>query len=512
MKQKISDIVIRNTTYNIIGRFWQTLVAIFLTPYVIHRIGTDRYGLLAIIGAFTSYAGLFDAGVNSSFARFMAEYHADKKVEKITEVIKVGFLFYSAFGLIIATAAILFLNPMLGLFNIPAGLYQEAHIVFILGIALFVISSVFYVFSSVQVGLQRMDFSNKILIGASVINIIGTIFALQKGYGLIGLMIINLFVTGMISLANVIVARVLLPSGAHKNARIDITVFYRLLSFGWRSQLGRIAGIVTTQTDKILIAFFLSIGLVTPYQLGFNVILYVFSLTGLFVSALFPAFTQLSVQEGSAALINAYIKSAKYAAFIIVPAFIFTAISAPTIMTFWMGQPNSQATAVIRILSLGWMINALGQIGASLSIAVNKPQIMARGAGIAAVLNIVISIVLIKYFGFFGAAWGGSIAAATGVTYFFIELHRTLKVKPGSFIAVTVPCILIGLVAAIPTLFCVDFMLANKLGADRLTQFALLSIEGMIFAAIYLILAYLFRIFTVSDFDYFKNTIFSMRI
>ena len=66
----ISQKIIRNTTFNIIGRFWRILVALVLTPYIIRYIGIERYGIWALIGVVTSYFGLIDFGIGTSFIRF----------------------------------------------------------------------------------------------------------------------------------------------------------------------------------------------------------------------------------------------------------------------------------------------------------------------------------------------------------------------------------------------------------------------------------------------------------
>ena len=71
-KQNLSQKIIRNTIFNIIGRGWGILIALFLTPYIISHIGVERYGMWAIIGAVTGYFGLFDFGIGTSFVKYIS--------------------------------------------------------------------------------------------------------------------------------------------------------------------------------------------------------------------------------------------------------------------------------------------------------------------------------------------------------------------------------------------------------------------------------------------------------
>ena len=57
-----------------------------------------------------------------------------------------------------------------------------------------------------------MDISNKIGIGLSVINIAGTVFFLERGFGIIGLMVNNVIVFTVMAVINIVVAHKLVPA------------------------------------------------------------------------------------------------------------------------------------------------------------------------------------------------------------------------------------------------------------------------------------------------------------
>ncbi len=507
----VSHKVFRNTLFNISGKIFQVILAIFLTPYIVHRLGIERYGIMAMLGAITGYTGLLDVGVGSSFGRFIAEFRASKEYDKIGEVIGVGVVFYGIIGVFITTAIFFLSGTLIKIFSIPPYLYQDAYVVFMVGAVVFAVTNIFNVFSAVQVGLQRMDISNTIAIAASLVNAAGAVFVLESGYGLQGLMINAVIVCAITASANLIAAYALIPDIIRCRMRFSRQTFERLFNFGFRMQLVRIGGTITTQVDKILIASMLSIGLVTFFQLGLNIILFTASLSGLIVSALMPAFTQIVVEEGEDFAAKAYLKSVKYVSFTVVPVFMFLIFSASGVMNFWMSHPSALSARVIQILALAWMFNSIAQVSLSFCVAVNKPQLMAGGTIIMVIMNITLSFIFIKYFGFFGAAWGGMTAVSVGTAYILSRLHRTINIRWRHFLGMVIPCVAVGaLVLGIMEALQSIFPSLVRLPPGRLEQFILLAVEWAVFLALYLTGIYIVKFFRNDEFTSFKKLILSV--
>ena len=191
--------------------FWGIRIAVFLTPYIIHRIGVERFGVWALMGAVTSYFSLLDFGTGTSFVKYIAEFYTKKEFNKINQVVSTGFIFYLLLTVLVVTLSVFFIKPVILFLNIPPYLHNEAAFVLLTGIFIFFCSNAFSPFSSIQSGLQRMDIQNIVSVGMSIVNIIGTVFFLEKGYGLPGLMVNNAIIFIMASVINVLIARKILP-------------------------------------------------------------------------------------------------------------------------------------------------------------------------------------------------------------------------------------------------------------------------------------------------------------
>ncbi len=105
MTQTLSHKIVRNTIFNIIGRLWGMLVVLFLTPYIIGHIGTEKYGIWALVVVLTGYFGLLDCGVGTSFVKYISEYYTKKDYSGINRIVNTGFLLYAGFGALIVIFA-----------------------------------------------------------------------------------------------------------------------------------------------------------------------------------------------------------------------------------------------------------------------------------------------------------------------------------------------------------------------------------------------------------------------
>jgi O-antigen/teichoic acid export membrane protein len=311
-----------------LGRFWIFVVGVFVTPFIIKCIGIERFGVWAIIGVITGYFSLFDFGVGSSFVKYLSEYYTRKEYDKINQVINTGLVFYSFFGIGVIGVTFVFIDQLLVLFKVSAALYGETKFVVLAGIVLFTCNNALSSFSSLQSGLQRMDVTNKIAIGMSLINVTGILTFLSLGYGLAGLMVNNIILFCIVTIVNIAVAFRLVPSLRLGVRFVNRRMLAQLFNIGYRVQMTKVAGVITTQTDKILIGYFLSLGLVTYYQLGSGIVGAVMGFSYMLVSALIPAFAEIEARGERVKLIEAYLMTTKYLAFFMVPLFIFVIISA----------------------------------------------------------------------------------------------------------------------------------------------------------------------------------------
>jgi O-antigen/teichoic acid export membrane protein len=508
-QRSISYKVIVNTLYNTFGRSWSILVCIFLTPYIICRIGVDRFGVWAVVGVITGYFGLLDLGVGASFVKYISEFYARKEHNKISHIVSTGFTLYFVLAVVSFLLIFLLKGPILAFLNMPAYLLHEAGIVLVMGVALFGISNAMSPFLAMQGGLQRMDISNNINIGLSIVSIVGTIFFLERGFGIIGLMINNAIVLMILSAVNVVVAHFLMPELRFRLFYVDRTIFRRILNFGYNMQIAKVSGMIASHTDKILITCFLSIGLVAFYQLGSSVVYYAASLAGILTSALVPAFSEIEARGERRRLIEAYMRSLRYISFVIAPIFIYLAISAEQVIFIWLGYGYERSVAIIQILTGAFLVNTIAQVPLSVSMAIDKPRLMAVGSMITIISNVILSAIFIKLFGFFGAAWGTLIAVNAGTIYFVMRLNAEMKIPAKNILRAIMPY-LVSCAAASTVIFILTVLIENSPfhpGHGRIGTMVTFFIKGAIFLLSYLASVFYLKPFNADELEAIKKKV-----
>jgi O-antigen/teichoic acid export membrane protein len=471
--EPISSKIIRNTIFNAIGRCWAIIIVLILTPYIIHHIGEKRYGIWVIVGVITGYFGLFDFGVETSFEKYISEYYTKKDFKCLNEVVNTGFVFYSLLGATTSILVFILIKPIIGFLNIPNNLYTEAFFVFMLGIIIFALTNALSIFRAIQGGLQRMDISNKITIAISLPNIAGTIYFLESGYGLQGLMINYAIVVLVTSTVN---------------------IFF-----------GRFANLISFQTDKILITHFLSLGMVIYYQLGASILLRLRQVLLLLISALVPAVSEAEARNEEVFLKELYLRGSKYLIFITIPALFFITTNASLVISAWMGEGYERSALVIQILAVGYFAATVTGVASSIAAGVARTDIDMKFGLLLAVLNLSLSIFLIIKFGFIGVVLGTTVSLIVA-SFIFIKLFHDYfsSIPLNSFFQLFNKPLIACIMPVLIMIFLNHSLQNISLSYGRLVNISILGMNGILFALSYIIFIILSKYFDKYDIEIFK--------
>ena len=84
--EKRAHRLISNAIYNLIPQFWFLALTFFTTPFVLHRLGVDAYGILSIVTIVAGYLAFLDLGLNLAVIRFVAAHDAKGETDEINRV------------------------------------------------------------------------------------------------------------------------------------------------------------------------------------------------------------------------------------------------------------------------------------------------------------------------------------------------------------------------------------------------------------------------------------------
>ncbi|MCJ7580980.1 MAG: oligosaccharide flippase family protein [Candidatus Aminicenantes bacterium] len=504
--------VIANSIYNNIGYFWALIVSILLTAFIIHKLGIELFGIWILLEVMISFLSLLDfTGIGGAFVKYISEYHAKKDYENCSRVINLGWAYYTFFWIIVACFVLIFKKNILSLFDFPANSTSSLSFVFMGILLISFIRGSFAVFRSVLLGLQRMDITNSISILTSLVNAVGIIIFLNLGFELKGLVISGLITAFLTSVLQTIFAFRILPQMKFRPFSFDKIIFKKTFAYGVNIRIASIAELINTQIDKILLGLFLNTSFVGFYELGAKIAKIARSFPEQLLPAILPASSELSALDDKDNLQKLYFRGSKSICLLAFPIVFFIISNASFILVFWLGNTDFQQSALaLQILSIGYTFVLLVSMGRLIARGMGIPKYEMRSSVLMAVLNIILSVVLIIKLGFIGALLGTTISGFLGSIYFIYMFHRYIKESLFSMIRKIYFHPLIFCAISTAASLSINYLLKEFLLKDpsnRIEALYFLLINGIVFLGIYILFLYKSRYIDKYDREILSGTL-----
>jgi len=420
--------IARNSLFSLGRNVLSVPVLLLLTPYTIYKIGVEEFGLWALAGILSSYAQLSDFGITESLTKHIAEHHALGDGGAINRLVNTSFVLYVGFGLLGSVALTIGLDFIVSVvLQIPEALRDRVRIVFLASIAIFLFNIVFSVFGAVIVGFQRLDITNKILSATLLTGAGTTVFFLETGYRLEGLVLSNAVNAVIVVVCQIFFAKKLFPE-----LTLSLRKYFhreavsRIFSFAWKVQLSNATQILIFQLDRILLSRFVGLTAVGQYEIASRIASQVRMLVISLFAPMVPAASALHATEGEDVLTGLYRRSLKYMAATAIPlSAIVISLAHPFIRT-WMGKGYDVSSLTLQLLTAAFMVNLMTGPGSFVLNGINKPHIGMFTSIFGAAVNIVACLLLVGRMGYFGVIAGIVLALTLSALLFFGLLHKHL--------------------------------------------------------------------------------------
>ena len=402
-----------------------TIVLTFITtPILIGSLGKDSFGLFTILATIPLYAGLLDFGIEAGLVKHLTEYSELKNKEGVRQVMTFGLCCYIGLGAIF-TPLIYFTAPQIaGSFIKDELIRSTAESAIVLMFLYFVISGVANVFSARLISMHRMHH-------ATLISLFGQIFYTGsiltvlpwRPYVLtaIWIFLAQITLTACVLIAAVVLTRTPIICNPF---RIPSEIYRKLLAFGGWMQLNNLSGLVNNETDKFIIAWYLSLASVTPYQIGNKLAGLSRGIPFQLLAALLPAATIMHIGGDRNSNLNFYREMSR--ALMLLTLFItgfILSVSSLLIHT-WIGSDYPEANIVLFALATSFAVNNLTGGGVTMVRASGQPRYEAYYTILSTILNIGLTIVLAPLYGLYGILFGTVIANIIGSIFFMFLVHR----------------------------------------------------------------------------------------
>jgi O-antigen/teichoic acid export membrane protein len=491
MSSSLRDKVIKNTFYHFAAQAFGFLSPFVLTPLIIMHIGQTEFGIYAIVLGFIGTFGLLDFSFSASFIKFISEHYNQGKTEELNKTINTGLFFYIVFTLLICVIVLIFSESILRLINIPADLFELAQFSLYISLIIFFIATSSTIFVSVLISIQKMYLNSIIGLVINIINFVVTYLLLVSGYGLRGILYAQLVAVTVSVFFNIFLAFREVPGIRISPSYFSRITFKTMGSFGLQMQVSRFSTFLSEKYDEFLLGYFTTLGNVTYFNLANRVT----RLGKFFPLQLFqqvaPVAAELNAKKEENKLNELFFEATKYLTVFSAPIFLYILIFAELIIDTWMGPGYEITVYLLRFLAIGQLVNLLiSAPGNSIIPNLGKPKFLMYEGLINLGVNLVLSFLLIKYYGILGAAIGTSVATIVSSFYLYFTSAAYFKENPLTFIfrSLFKPLIISTILCTV--MFGIYFISDKyvNFAQNRITGLVLILVTSGIFFLIYILL------------------------
>ncbi|QBR72483.1 hypothetical protein CU048_15650 [Beijerinckiaceae bacterium] len=502
--------IIINTAVGTWARIASLLIGFFTAPILFNHLGSEQFGLFAILGSLAAYAGLLDFGIGPGLIKHFTEFSERDDPLAVRQVTTFATLFYLLLG-VVFTPIVYYLAPTLSnLLSVNSDMQDLARICIISMFLYFILSGISGIFSARLVSLHRMDITASIgLVGQIIYGI--SVFIIIPLYptviAAIMLVYLQLFVNG-VSTFLIVVRRE--PRVFSDPRKIPISLVRKLFAFGGWMQLNGLSALINLEADKLIIAAFVNLETVAFYQLGNRLAALNRVLPFQLLSAVMPAASSIRIKNDPNSIEVFYTHTSRYLMLITMMITGFVSIAAGHILTVWLGKPNPEAAYVTIALSISFALNNLTGAGTTIVRGAGLPRYETYYAWVSSVLNVIITVVLAKPFGIAGILVGTIIGNIIGSLYFLVLFHHVFKFPWSRSIGVWIWKLVFSTGVACLAVWLIELAFPVGYSLSRWFELSLVTATGLLYLGVFFGALTLLKFWTDEDKDAFRR--FALRV
>jgi O-antigen/teichoic acid export membrane protein len=399
-------LIFRNVSVNYIVIGTELLVGIFMLPFNMAHLGPSAYGLWILAGSITIYFSIFDMGYGMAQVRSAAKYRASGDTTALNEIASTIFCVFSVVAVVTFTLAALTALNLGRFFSLTPEQAQTGRTVLLIISAYVALGFPMSVFGAIVNGFQRQYLNGVVAFVTTILVAVVNVIVLVSGYGLVELVTATTAIRILSYVAYTLNAyRVFPPLRIRlkyfKRERLrevtGLSVFFLIID---------IANKLNYSTDTIVIGAFLGTGAIAIWAVAQRLIEIVQRITDQLNAVLFPVVVDSSTVKRVDRLQTTLIQGTRLSLAMVVPiATVLGLIARPLVMV-WVGPAFTESVNVIYILSIAVALRVGNATSAVILKGSDLHKFLAFSNLSMAIGNLVLSVLLVRFYGLIGVAVG----------------------------------------------------------------------------------------------------------
>ncbi len=414
--------VVRNGATLILGRAVAIAAGVVAFPVLLRGIGAQGFGVWVFLNGLVGLLGYLDLGLGSAQIREVARALETRRHRRARSVLTIGTVWSFGFGgLAFALGTVCW--PLIAAAFPRTNLSADGTVFMAIQFALWtgVVAAPWRAIlegTQAYLPLTAIDCATAILTAAISMAIV------LAGGRLTALAIGSAAVTAMRTIVYIAVAHHRMPMltpSLRLLRRSDVTAALR---YSLPIQATSLAMAFNSEADRLVLAAFAGPATVAAYEPGSRVA-NLFRLPVLFVAVTaFPAVSRVAASGRRDRLDQIYLQMTRYLATFASVGGAGLVVCADPLIRLWLGQPVPLAAATLALMSAGCVVNLAVNAASVTTRAEGQPRPETAYAFVAATLNLLLTIPLLKLLGPWGVPLSTAIAVAVASGYFLVSFHR----------------------------------------------------------------------------------------
>jgi O-antigen/teichoic acid export membrane protein len=476
------DLLARNVSTRYIAILVDGAIGLILLPFNVSHLGPSAYGLWALTTSVTWFFGVLDLGYGGALVKFIAQYRALRDRSALNEILSTIALVFTGLGALCFAVTALLAWRVGTLFNIAPEQERTAqHVLLIVG-AYLSIRFPLSVYGAVVYGFQRYYLNNAVRVGVSLVVAGVNVAVLGAGYGLVTLVAaltairvasLGLFTWNAYRVFPGLRVRPTLFRRARLTEVTSFSVYMFVLD--WSAKLNY-------SSDTLVIGAMLDTTAVAVWTVGLRLSQVAQQLTSQLSSALFPVVVDSDASQRQDRLQIILLEGTKLSLAFAVPLCVGVIMLAAPLIRSWVGAGFAASVLPTQILVAVVLVRISTASAALILRGAGQHRLLTYTNLTTAVVNILLTVVLIRPFGLIGVALGTMIP---------VTLASALVLYPAACRRVGLPVTQPVVQAMWPPLWPAAGMVAalwlgRRIPPTNLFEVALhLAVGGLIYATLF---------------------------
>lgn len=461
-----------------------SLISIFYTPMYMKYLGTTDYGINSLVQSIMGYIGMLNLGLGSAMVRYTVRYRTEGKIE---EEKSLNGMFLVIFSVIMLVSIFIGIYIYYALPNMFAEKFTVEELiktkkVFVITMIGTAVSFPVSVFSTNISSRERFLYQRILGLIRLLITPIAGAILMVNDFGIVAVVSVTIILGLITNIFDIIYAFKIGMRLKFKN--FDFEILKDISKYSFYIFLNIIIDRVYWGTDRIIIGKFIG-----PLAVGIYSIASVFnniymSLSTAISGVLFPRINKLVVEEKYEHLSDMFIRIGRIQYILLGLISSGFIIFGNEFIYLWLGKGYAEVYKIALWIMIPLTIPLIQNTGIAIMQARNQHQFRSVVYFFIAILNIVVSILLVKNYGAIGCAIATGISFTLGNIiiiniYYWKRVDIDIPLFWANIFKMSIPVVITMIIG---------YVLNHFINEYRIATFIL---KGSIYVIIYAILMWL---------------------